>query len=1136
MKFIHLYIFALVICCSIQISLLSAQSTCEIPCSRNECGTVSYDVSPLDSIVCEGSILRFKNNTAVQTYTGLVIRWGDGKQDTVYQLNDFYHKYDLPESLKASCQNDTILKLTVCITAFKQCNEGFTCSQKVQSFQVKIALRPKASFTSSATTACVGARLNFQNTTCFSNGAFYSWRYSTFRITNIKDINLDYDLPGQYEVALTARNSCGADSVKQVITILQKPKATVLIDTQQFCYPVVVRLKNNQFNTSDGIWKIVGDTSVWEQVNTFASGDSSWIRFKRLGAIDIKLITTNGCGTDSVTVPFILKSTPFFKTDSEVNFCQEGFVSPESLLFTYDKQRINSLIWKINNENPITVLGPAFQPAYFKKNGTIDLQTTGQCGTFNHIIRIQVFPKDTLSIPNKEISFCTNAAPIQLSASPSGIWSGFGISKTGLLDPALFVNKRKSTVYFDASNPYCTLRDSVVLSISDAVTVALAPVAPLCENEEYTPVYAVNGNFTDVKWRINGGIPSFFSGLDIGKIKFSKPGQYGIKLEATNSCGTIFDTTTLQVFARPVLQNLNVSSICLGDQSKVTLLLTNPENERMSVSIFLSGKLMLDTLISGNTLTWMFRPIENIGNYPLKAVVSKGLNCTSELISELRIIQKPTLSLPTSAAFCSNIAYSPSLNINGSFETIKWSFPGGSPSVFSGANPGNIKYSLTGKYTVKVEGFSSCGSSVDSLVLDIIEQPAISRFAATPVCLGKESKINLKWSNLSGNSVRVQLLQSGNALLDTMVAGDVIEYKYFPPVISGDFPLTLVTTAGSICKDQAVANLNVYTSPPVSITNLKSFLCVKTNSVDLTGSPSGGVFSGTGVVDLLNGKYMLPVGNGVKDRWIYYNYTDNGGCKGKDSFLIKELKQTPVLAFENLLNAYCKSDNWIDFKARPSGGSVKAVNGLTIESVNKETGSFRFKPSSSGEFTFSYLYNDQTGCSDTLHFKVNITDKFPFDPGIDTFLYSGQKLLIGKPPVEGYSYRWFDGSTQSTYLIEDPGIYTVEVFNIKSGCSIIDTIKVSFGGVNALRDPLSGLDLIDVFPNPFDNQIYLKSRFTEWQSEKTILINITDVYGNKIKSFEWSNAKEEMMLDLNFLPSGIYFIYGFGKPRRIVKI
>jgi len=201
------------------VSFLSAQSTCEVPCSRNDCGAVNYDVSPIDSLICEGSILRFKNNTAIQTYTGLVIRWGDGKQDTVYQLNDFFHKYDLPESLKASCQNDTILSLTVCITAFKQCNEGFSCSQKVQSFPIKIALKPKAAFIPSATTACVGARINFQNKTCFSNAAIYTWRYSTFRITNIRDINLDYDLPGQYEVALTARNGCGADSVKQIVTM-----------------------------------------------------------------------------------------------------------------------------------------------------------------------------------------------------------------------------------------------------------------------------------------------------------------------------------------------------------------------------------------------------------------------------------------------------------------------------------------------------------------------------------------------------------------------------------------------------------------------------------------------------------------------------------------------------------------------------------------------------------------------------------------------------------------------------------------------------------------------------------------------------------------------------------------------------
>jgi hypothetical protein len=921
-----------------------------------------------------------------------------------------------------------------------------------------------------------------------------------------------------------------------VITILQKPKADILIDTQQLCFPAIIRLKNNQFNTSDGAWKITSDTSVWEQLNTFTSGDSSWIRFKRLGAINIQLITTNGCGIDSVSIPFILKSTPFFKTDSEVNFCQQGFVSPKSLLFTYDKRRINTLIWKINNENPLTVQGETFQPAFFKKNGTIDLQTIGQCGTFNHIIRIQVFPKDTLKLAKKDVAFCTNAAPIQLSASPSGVWTGFGISSTGLIDPSLFVNKIKSTVYFDASSPYCSLRDSVILSITDALTVALAPVSSLCENEEYSPLYAINGAFTSVKWLINGGVPSIFNGLDPGKISFSKPGQYGIKLEATNSCGTIFDTTTVTVLAKPVLQSLNVSSICFGDQSIINLNLSNPQNERLSVSISLSGVIILDTFITGNFLTWKFRPLENIGTYPVKVLVSKGAKCSAERLAELRIIQKPGISLAKLNTFCSNIEFSPALTTTGDFETVKWTFPGGIPSSYTGLNPGKIKYNLTGKYPVKVEGFSSCGSSIDSLTLDVIEQPEITRFTATPVCLGKESKVNMKWSNLSGNSVKVQLFQSGSIILDTTVRGDIIDYKYFPPNISGDFPLSLVTTSASTCKAQATVNLNVYTSPPVAILNLKSFLCVNTNTIELKANPVGGKFTGIGVTDFLNGKYTLPVGNGIKDRWVFYDYTDTGGCKGKDSFFIKELKQSPTLGFDNLITSYCKSDNWIDFKAKPAGGLVKAINGLSLELVNRVEGLFRFKPTKSGEFTLSYLYNDNAGCSDSLDWKITVTDKFPFDPGVDTFLYSGQKLVIGKPPVDGYSYRWFDGSTLSTINIEDPGIYTVEVFNTKSGCSVIDTIKVSFGGVNALKNPISSMDLIDVYPNPFNKLLNLKSRFGEKQFGNVKLLRIIDVYGQVIKTFEWSVTREETSIDLGFLPPGIYFIHGLGKTKRIVKI
>jgi len=1118
------------------VSFLSAQSTCEVPCSRNDCGAVNYDVSPIDSLVCEGSILRFKNNTAIQTYTGLVIRWGDGKQDTVYQLNDFFHKYDLPASLKASCQNDTILRLTVCITAFKQCNEGFTCSQKVQSFPIKIALKPKAAFLPSATTACVGARIIFQNKTCFSNAAIYTWRYSTFRITNIRDINLDYDLPGQYEVELTARNSCGADSVKQIVTILEKPKADLVIDTQQFCYPISVRLKNKQTNSSDGVWKITGDTSVWESVLSFPSGDSTWIRFKRLGAINIKLLTSNGCGADSISMPFILKSTPFFKTDSEVNLCQEGLVSPESLLFTYDKLRINSLIWKVNNESPFTAQGSSFQPAFFKKNGTIDLQTNGQCGTFSHTIRIQVFPKDTLKLSKKVVAFCSNDAPVQLTASPVGTWSGFGVSSNGIIDPTLFLNKSKGIVYFDASNPYCTLRDSVSLSITDPMTVALAPVSPLCENEEFTPIYAVNGVFTGVKWIVNGGTVTNLNNLDPGKIRFSSPGVFGITLQATNSCGTVFDTTTVKVFSKPKMESLSVSSACIGEKSDLRLIMSNRDNEALKISISLSGSPLFDTIITGNSLTWSFRPFVNVGNYPVKVVVSKGANCTAELISELKIIQKPSLSLARLNPFCSNIEFTPSLTTSGTYETLKWSFPGGIPSSFVGLNPGKVKYNITGKFTVKVDGVSACGSSTDSLVLDIIEQPNISRFTATPVCLGNESSVSMKWSNLSGNPVKIQLFQSVDILLDTTVKGDIIDYKYLPPKINGLYPLTLVTTAGTQCKSESRTEVNVYSSPQVSILDLKSNLCVATDKIELKANPSGGKFSGSGVIDLLNGKFQLPISSGIIDRWIYYDYTDSGGCKGRDSIFLKEIKQSPILSFENLIPSYCKSDKWIEFKVKPTGGLFINRNGPVVESVNKEIGLYRFKPVSSGEFALSYRYSDNSGCLDSLDWKFSVADKFPFDPAADTFILSGQKLVIGKPAIAGYSYRWFDGSTQSIYTVEDPGIYTLEVFNVASGCSVVDTIKVSFGGVNSVKESLQRLSLLDIYPNPCNDYLFLKNKNIDNQRAKIYPVRVMDVYGKVLKTVEISSFQGEIMLDISSLPSGIYFIEGYGKTQRVIKI
>ncbi|MFN9381157.1 MAG: T9SS type A sorting domain-containing protein, partial [Bacteroidota bacterium] len=384
--------------------------------------------------------------------------------------------------------------------------------------------------------------------------------------------------------------------------------------------------------------------------------------------------------------------------------------------------------------------------------------------------------------------------------------------------------------------------------------------------------------------------------------------------------------------------------------------------------------------------------------------------------------------------------------------------------------------------------------------------------------------------------VKIQLFQSGNILLDTVVKGDFIDYKYLPPKIDGFYPLTLLTTSGNQCKGESRTEVNVYSSPPVSILDLKSNLCVATDKIELKANPTGGKFSGSGVIDLLNGKYQLPIGTGISNRWIYYDYTDSGGCKGRDSIFLKELKQSPTLLFENLIPSYCKSDKWIEFKVKPTGGLFINRNGPVVESVNKEIGLYRFKPLTSGEFAISYRYSDNSGCLDSLDWKYSVSDKFPFDPAVDTFILSGQKLIIGKPPVPGFSYRWFDGSTQSTYAVEDPGIYTLEVFNVASGCSVMDTVKVSFGGVNSVKESLQKLSLLEVYPNPCSDYLYLRNKNIDKHQAKYPLIRVLDVYGKVLKTVELSDFDGEIMLDVSSLPSGMYFIEGYGKTQRIIKI
>jgi hypothetical protein len=47
---------------------------------------------------------------------------------------------------------------------------------------------------------------------------------------------------------------------------------------------------------------------------------------------------------------------------------------------------------------------------------------------------------------------------------------------------------------------------------------------------------------------------------------------------------------------------------------------------------------------------------------------------------------------------------------------------------------------------------------------------------------------------------------------------------------------------------------------------------------------------------------------------------------------------------------------------------------------------------------------------------------------------------------------------------------------------------------------------------------------------------VLDVYGKVLKTVEISSFEEEIMIDVSSFPRGMYFIEGYGKTQRVIKI
>ena len=127
----------------------------------------------------------------------------------------------------------------------------------------------------------------------------------------------------------------------------------------------------------------------------------------------------------------------------------------------------------------------------------------------------------------------------------------------------------------------------------------------------------------------------------------------------------------------------------------------------------------------------------------------------------------------------------------------------------------------------------------------------------------------------------------GTAMLDAGNTGsiylwsDLSTSQTLTVSTSGTYIVVVTNVNGCMGSDSAVVTIN--SNPTVTASASSVVVCVADAIVTLTGTPTGGVWSGPGV----NGLLFSPTAAGVGLQSAVYSYTDVNGCEGMDSVSIQ---------------------------------------------------------------------------------------------------------------------------------------------------------------------------------------------------------------------------------------------------------
>lgn len=377
-----------------------------------------------------------------------------------------------------------------------------------------------------------------------------------------------------------------------------------------------------------------------------------------------------------------------------------------------------------------------------------------------------------------------------------------------------------SVLVTDTTNG-CTGSDTILVGVNIAPSFTLGTDVTICAGNQ-TTFTGPSGTYNYL-WSTGDTIDNIVTGT---------AGTYDLLITDTTTACFSSDTVVLNVNPVPVVALGSDTSLCSS-----------------STPVTLSAPAGNYTYLWNTTDTTQTILVSATGNYNV-LVVDTATSCSSSDSIQLIVNLSPSVALGNDTTFCSN---------NGPLTLVA---PAGPYNyVWSDMSTGTtLNAATTGNYYLDVTDSISGCVSTDSIMVTVPMSPAVTlndtAFCGTNVTLtGPSGAYMYMWSTAD----------TTQSILVT---------------VSGTYNLT-VTDSASGCIGSDSASVNVNANPTVVATASVLTPCADDADVILTGTPSGGTFTGTSVT---GSQFDPSIGAGSYD--IVYNFTDVNGCSGSDTVTI----------------------------------------------------------------------------------------------------------------------------------------------------------------------------------------------------------------------------------------------------------